>query len=116
LGTRPVEEGPQAGQGPEGGVGGDRVRIRGVSCGSTHTAAVSWDGRAWTWGSGLGGRLGHGDQAPVGSPRQVNFPVGVVVTSVACGSCQTLAITHLTQRGGGAGGSPPESASARVAV
>lgn len=33
-----------------------------VSCGHTHTAAVLEDGTCWTWGSGVNGALGHGDQ------------------------------------------------------
>jgi alpha-tubulin suppressor-like RCC1 family protein len=47
-------------------------RIRQISCGADHTLALGESG-CWSWGSGAGGRLGHGDnndrQNPVLVPR-----------------------------------------------
>ena len=37
-------------------------RIREVSCGGFHTAAISESGELFTWGGGEHGQLGHGDK------------------------------------------------------
>ena len=42
-----------------------------VSCGPFHCAAVSSDGRLFTWGEGFGGKLGHGDQGNRSHPALV---------------------------------------------
>lgn len=42
-----------------------------VSCGPFHCATVTSDGYLFTWGDGLCGKLGHGDQVACPSPRQV---------------------------------------------
>ncbi len=42
-----------------GAFGGARVAA--VAAGDMHSVAVTEDGALWTWGQGLGGRLGHGD-------------------------------------------------------
>jgi hypothetical protein len=40
------------------------VRVRAVACGLFHSAAIDHEGNVWTWGSGLHGKLGHGDVEP----------------------------------------------------
>ena len=41
-----------------------------VACGSSHTLAVSRDGRTtWSFGGGDNGKLGHGDTARVFRPK-----------------------------------------------
>lgn len=47
------------------------VRFTQVSCGPFHTAAVTTDGLLFSWGDGLFGKLGYGDQASCSQPRQV---------------------------------------------
>lgn len=42
-----------------------------VACGEYHSAAVTSGGLLFTWGDGLAGKLGHGDQAACPHPRQV---------------------------------------------
>ena len=42
-----------------------------VSCGPYHSAAVTSSGALFTWGDGLCGKLGHGDQQSISEPRQV---------------------------------------------
>ena len=47
-----------------------------VSCGPFHCAAVSSDGRLFTWGEGFGGKLGHGDQGNRSQPALVQALAG----------------------------------------
>lgn len=68
-----------------------------VSCGPFHCAAVSADGRLFTWGEGFGGKLGHGDQGNRSQPalvqalagRQVRVPNGMVLHPVVQFCCAT---------------------------
>lgn len=44
----------------------DLSGVGSVACGSAHTLALSHDGKTvWSFGSGDGGRLGHGEIAKV---------------------------------------------------
>ena len=71
-----------------------------VSCGREHTAALTADGRVFTWGWGEAGRLGHGDEETRATPHPIVFfaaariveSVGVA-TAVACGREHTLVCT-----------------------
>lgn len=36
--------------------------VVGVSCGATHTAAITDEGKVYTFGGGVSGQLGHGDK------------------------------------------------------
>ena len=38
-----------------------RVKFQKLSCGYHHTAAVSTEGKVYTWGRGIFGQLGHND-------------------------------------------------------
>ncbi|KAK3260464.1 hypothetical protein CYMTET_30577 [Cymbomonas tetramitiformis] len=66
--------------------------LRQVDCGGAHTAAVSEDGRLFTWGLNDRGQLGHsGDEGHVSVPREVlGIPEDVV--SVSAGHYHTLAL------------------------
>ncbi|KAG1662456.1 E3 ubiquitin-protein ligase HERC2 [Nymphon striatum] len=70
-------------------------RIRDVSCGSSHSAAVTSTGELYLWGLGEYGRLGHGDNVTQLKPKMVKAFQGIRVVQVACGSrdAQTLALT-----------------------
>jgi len=62
-----------------------------VACGGSefdtgYTAALVHTGDVYTWGSGAYGKLGHGDNATVRSPKQVMSLHGQLVTQIACGS------------------------------
>lgn len=67
-------------------------RISHVACGSYHTAAVSEAGELFTWGGGMFGKLGHGDEAGHSTPCLVQALRGRVVKQVACGSRHTVAL------------------------
>ena len=64
-----------------------------VTCGSYHTAAVAGNGDLYTWGGGMYGKLGHGNEAGHSTPKRVEALVGLVVSQIACGSRHTAVIT-----------------------
>lgn len=68
-------------------------RIVQVVCGELHTAALTDDGRVFTWGLGKDGRLGLGTTESRHVPAEVRFGPGVVVKQVACGGLHTAALT-----------------------
>jgi len=80
-----------------------------VSCGDFHTACVMLNPtHVYTWGLGLSGRLGHGDEADCQLPTLVEALAGVHVTCVACGGHHSATISEpagqLMTWGGGAFG------------
>lgn len=64
-----------------------------VTCGSYHTAAVTGNGDLYTWGGGMYGKLGHGNEAGHSTPKRVEALVGLVVSQIACGSRHTAIVT-----------------------
>lgn len=64
-----------------------------VTCGSYHTAAVTGNGDLYTWGGGMYGKLGHGDEAGHATPKRVEALVGATVAQIACGSRHTAIVT-----------------------
>jgi len=64
-----------------------------VTCGSYHTAAVASNGDLYTWGGGMYGKLGHGNESGHSTPKRVESLVGLCVKSIACGSRHTAVIT-----------------------
>jgi RCC1 and BTB domain-containing protein len=64
-----------------------------VTCGSYHTAAVTGNGDLYTWGGGMYGKLGHGNEAGHSTPKRVEAFVGLVVSQIACGSRHTAVVT-----------------------
>ena len=66
------------------------VAVRAVAAGTIHSAAVSIDGEAFTWGIDSGGRLGHGDGLARALPARVEALVGRIVVEVAVGREHTL--------------------------
>lgn len=64
-----------------------------VTCGSYHTAAVASNGDLFTWGGGMYGKLGHGDESGHSTPRRVEGLVGLTVSQIACGSRHTAVLT-----------------------
>ncbi|XP_025109436.1 probable E3 ubiquitin-protein ligase HERC4 isoform X2 [Pomacea canaliculata] len=72
-------------------------KIKYLSCGEDHTAALTIDGRVFTFGAGSYGQLGHGSTNNEIVPRQVLELSGNEVTQIACGRRHTLA--HVTKTG-----------------
>ncbi|KAM6980533.1 putative E3 ubiquitin-protein ligase HERC1 [Aplochiton taeniatus] len=69
-----------------------------VSCGSSHTVALSKDGRTvWSFGGGDNGKLGHGDTNRVYKPKVVEALQGMFIRKVCAGSQSSLALTSTGQ-------------------
>lgn len=66
--------------------------IRQVTCGSYHTAAVTVSGELFTWGGGMYGKLGHGNESGYTIPCLVEALKGFQVRQVACGSRHTVVL------------------------
>lgn len=80
-----------------------------VSCGDFHTACVTLNPTfVYTWGLGLSGRLGHGEEADCHLPTPVEALSGMHVTCIACGGHHSATISdpagQLMTWGGGAFG------------
>ncbi|CAD7698884.1 unnamed protein product, partial [Ostreobium quekettii] len=78
------------------------VHIVQVSCGPYHTAAVSNLGILYTWGDGLCGKLGHGDQISKYTPQPVEALYVGEVKWVCCGWWHTAAVVMANEHKGGA--------------
>lgn len=52
----------------------DDVRIKQIACSKQHSIALSTDGRVYTWGGGMFGVLGQGDDVDYCHPTLVCFP------------------------------------------
>eukprot|EP00877_Chromochloris_zofingiensis_P008815 jgi/Chrzof1/4187/Cz14g02070.t1 len=69
----------------------DTVKIMTVACGWRHSAAVSDDGRVYTFGWSKYGQLGHGDYSDRLIPTEVTALAGKPITLVAGGWRHTMA-------------------------
>ncbi|XP_059303586.1 PH, RCC1 and FYVE domains-containing protein 1-like isoform X1 [Lycium ferocissimum] len=64
-----------------------------VACGSRHAILITKQGEIFSWGEGSSGRLGHGVESDVSSPKLIDTLCGLNVTSAACGDYHTCATT-----------------------
>ena len=62
-----------------------------ISCGDSHTSALSISGEIWAWGTGPQLGLGTGS-TPVPAPRKVQGLVGKKVLQISCGANHSLAL------------------------
>mmetsp|Transcript_12295 Transcript_12295/g.23892 ORF Transcript_12295/g.23892 Transcript_12295/m.23892 type:complete len:561 (-) Transcript_12295:219-1901(-) len=75
-----------------------------VTCGSYHTAAVTDTGELYTWGGGMYGKLGHGNENGHSIPRKVEALKDKCVIQVACGSRHTVVlVSNSTSQNAGLG-------------
>ncbi|XP_051161683.1 protein RCC2 homolog [Leptopilina boulardi] len=72
----------------------DRVEITDFSCGHYHTVAIDSKNRAFSWGFGGIGRLGHNEQRDELVPRLIKFlePPSRGVRAIHCGSTYSIVI------------------------
>lgn len=75
----------------------DDVKIVDFACGNNHTVAIDAKNRAFSWGFGGIGRLGHAEQKDEMVPRLIKFfdIQNRKVLRVFCGSSYSLAITDI---------------------
>lgn len=67
-----------------------------VSCGGTHTAAITSTGKLYTWGDGSSGQLGLGhDVTEMQQPTYVNQLMGIRIDQIQCGHSHTVAVSEL---------------------
>ena len=66
-----------------------------IACGSFHSACIvaASPSEVHTWGRGVLGLLGHGDEEDSLQPRPVRALAGISVRAIACGLYQTAAVT-----------------------
>lgn len=71
-----------------------KVTITSLACGQYHTAAISNQGKLFTWGSGKWGQLGHGVRLDERFPRRVEAERQKfgLFTKVSCGDRHTAVV------------------------
>jgi RCC1 and BTB domain-containing protein len=65
-----------------------------VAAHQSHTACITEDEDAYTWGNGKKGKLGHGDERSHFTPKLVEGLAGKKVKELACGGHHTLVRTE----------------------
>jgi len=71
------------------------IKFRSVSAGGYHVLAVDTQNRLWTWGQGLWGKLGHGDQQSVYEPRLVEALKHQLCQAAAAGESHSVCLCAL---------------------
>ena len=65
-----------------------------IACGENHSLVLTDKGYLYAWGRGFEGQLGLSKEIEIAStPQFVKFFHGKNVTSIACGSFYSLAVT-----------------------
>ena len=69
----------------------DSLRVTDIACGWDHCLALDEEGRVFSWGSGLNGKLGHGSESNTAVPSVIESLSGLRVCRLAAG-CEHSAI------------------------
>jgi alpha-tubulin suppressor-like RCC1 family protein len=79
----------------EGGLLGHHISD--ISCGASHSLALTDNGQVFSWGSGGYGRLGHGDNKDVLSPKSLRlFEIERMrVAYISTGSASSYFVTRI---------------------
>jgi alpha-tubulin suppressor-like RCC1 family protein len=72
--------------------------ITAVAGGESHSLALNSTGQVLAWGDNSSGQLGNGTTANSSTPVTVNLPSGTIVTAIAAGEGQSLALTSAGQK------------------
>ncbi|ELR11174.1 regulator of chromosome condensation (RCC1) repeat domain containing protein [Acanthamoeba castellanii str. Neff] len=70
------------------------VKIKSAAMGYNHGLAITTQGEVYSWGSGVHGRLGHGDEQDANAPRLISALASAKATQVACGPEHSLVLTE----------------------
>ena len=68
-------------------------RVVAVSAAAGHSLAITADGAVWSWGYGVSGKLGHGDQQNQQQPKKIEALVDQRVVAVSAAAGHSLALT-----------------------
>jgi len=71
------------------------LHVSSVSCGPWHTTVITSAGQLFTFGDGIFGALGHGDQGNIYIPREVEALRGMRTVRAACGVWHTAAVVEI---------------------
>ena len=71
----------------------DKAEWAQIVGGGFHTAALTNDGKVFTWGNNRWGQLGHGDYKQRHIPTKVESLDGLFIAKIACGEWHTVVIT-----------------------
>jgi alpha-tubulin suppressor-like RCC1 family protein len=66
-----------------------------ITCGGYHVLAIDVNDRVWTWGQGMWGKLGHGDQRSMFDPSVVDVLKYHVCHELAAGEAHSLCLLSL---------------------
>lgn len=69
--------------------------FRSLACGGSHVLAIDRESRVWTWGHGMWGKLGHGDQRSMYEPKIVQTLKYHLSLDVAAGEAHSLSMCAL---------------------
>lgn len=68
------------------------IKVSLITCGDTHSAALSTSKELYTWGSGNFGKLGHGNYEDIMIPQLVEMFSNKKIDQIVCGSHNSMAI------------------------
>mmetsp|Transcript_60167 Transcript_60167/g.169740 ORF Transcript_60167/g.169740 Transcript_60167/m.169740 type:complete len:985 (-) Transcript_60167:22-2976(-) len=71
------------------------VLFKKINCGGYHMLAIDEDDRVWTWGQGMWGKLGHGDQRSMYEAKLVDTLKYHVTKELAAGEAHSLCLCSL---------------------
>ena len=69
------------------------VRAVAISSAVSHSLVLAADGAVYTFGGGGLGKLGHGDESPVATPKRIEALRSVRVVAVAAGCHHSVALS-----------------------
>ncbi|CAN7989172.1 unnamed protein product [Ixodes hexagonus] len=73
-------------------------KVVSVSCGGTHTMALTAEGKVYAFGDGRNGQLGLGNKTTQsGKPQPIPFPEGIKIARVVCGESHTAFLSGKLQ-------------------
>lgn len=71
------------------------ITFRDITCGGYHALAIDAENRLWSWGQGLWGKLGHGDQRSMYEPKMIDVLKYHICQAVAAGEAHSLCLLSL---------------------
>ena len=72
-------------------------RVTDIACGWDHCLALDGEGKVFSWGSGLNGKLGHGSENNCAMPSAIESLSGVRICRIAAG-CEHSAVVDTKGR------------------